>query len=109
MDNETERENERAALDDWRRDRKMREHAMLECWLGRGQAALAILVPLIGFLWAAWFWGAEAQERRLQAARLAGWALLGCVVWVVVWHLWPEAFGNVLLGPVLWAMLRFAD
>lgn len=90
---------QRAAVSAEALERKRREEARLRFWLERGQAALAVIVPPLGFVWAAWFLGRRALEWRVAGLCLAGWALLGCALQLVVWGLWGDSLTAFLVTP----------
>ena len=85
----------------WREERHREEERRLVLWLDRAQTALAVLVPVLGLLWAWSLLQRRNLQTRTQGAYLGGWALLGIIIWAVVWSLWGDSLAKLVWTPLV--------
>ncbi len=84
----------RQQLEDWRREQQKQRQSQMAKWLTIGQSALCVAIPQLGFWWVLFHFATaalvenKATELRLRGVQLAGWMLLGVVLWLIVWKLW---------------------
>ena len=99
MPNE-DQDKRRERQEEWREERRQLEEAKLYKWTKTLTIAAACVVPLLGLVWCAvlCLW-AENQETNTEIAasrekglRYLAWAILGSVIWLIVWRLWGDEF-----------------
>jgi len=109
-DDVTKQHNDRDRYNDWRESRQLEEQERLNKW---GQAltyVAACVVPLLGLVWGGVLClRADSRDPtteqdlhdRLAGLRYLGWALLGCVVYLVLWRLWADELAGFMARPFI--------
>ncbi|MEA3404063.1 MAG: tetratricopeptide repeat protein [Armatimonadota bacterium] len=93
---DADREARDSELEKWRNARRREEVERLNVWAQALTYGIAFLIPLLGVIWGGALRlraeGSELSEQRLDdrltALRYIGWALLGTLVYWVVWKVW---------------------
>ena len=103
-DNDTLEESDggKQRLEVWKEERERAERLRLGRWTEGLMVAAAVIVPLLGVVWCAVLClFAEGKEDEMEAIRdrhkgltFLGWALLGCILWLLLQPLWID----VLIG-----------
>ena len=100
-------------LREWREERQQREAQRLDKWTKSLTAAVACVIPLVGLIWCIvlGLWAeredeAIAARTRYRALYYLTWALLGCIIWAVIWRIWADDMGRWLAQPFVEAAER---
>jgi len=93
----------------WREEREQQAQEKLLRWTKSLTKAAACLVPMLGVVWCAvlclWAEGrddpAEAARDREKGLRYLVWALLGCMIWLLIWRLWADDISYFMSQPFI--------
>ena len=109
-DNDTLEESDggRQQMEIWREEREKAEKQRLGRWTDSLMVAAAVIMPLLGMVWCAVLClFAEGKEDEMAAIHdrrrgltFLGWALLGCILWLLLRPLWIDVlFGGAFRLP----------